>query len=130
MKKHIYLLGILSIAFLFTSCGVHYPMTSNINNNVTSVELGEKNFKVIDRVKGESSATYVLGFGAFGHMFGWGGLKKGMVQEAKADMMKDVELVGKARAITNETVEMQVSNYVVFAKFHVIVSANVIEFTE
>lgn len=120
MKKLIF--PIIAFALLFSSCGIHQGMTTNMNNHVTSVELSEKNYTVVSRVQGEAEATYILGFG---------GLKKnGLVAEARANMLKNADIVGSSRAIVNETIEFKTSIYVVFGRYKVVASAHVVEFTD
>ncbi|GIJ93479.1 DUF6567 family protein [Capnocytophaga stomatis] len=118
MKK-IVLLGVASL--FLASCGFHKGLTRNVNNHTTEVVLSKKNFKVVERVKGEASDFYVLGFG---------GMKKALIEEARAEMLKKANLLDSSRAIVNETVEVHNSEFVLFSKYTVTVSANVIEFTE
>lgn len=118
------LIGILlaGIAIIFTSCmASHEGMTSNANLHTTEVVLSKKNFKVIARIKGEAKATYIFGIGGFS--------KAALIATAKADMLAKADIVGGA--IVNETVEVKNSFYagVVIIK-RVIVSANIVEFTE
>jgi hypothetical protein len=120
------LIGILlaGIAIIFTSCmASHEGMTSNANLHTTEVVLSKKNFKVIARIKGEAKATYIFGIGGFS--------KSALIATAKADMLAKADIVGGAKAIVNETVEVKNSFYagVVIIK-RVIVSANIVEFTE
>ncbi len=107
---------------LFSSCGTHLPMTYNTNQHVTNVELSKKNFKVVASVKGEAKATYILGIGGL--------KKKTLIENAKADMLKNTDLVGTSRAIVNETVEIHIRNYFVVMQYRVVVSGHVVEFTE
>lgn len=118
---------ILSIVFLtsilMTSCGIHSAMFGNINNNTTNVELSKKNFKVIDTVSGQSTATYVLGIGGISN--------KALIENAKTNMLEIADLTGSSKAIINVTTESHMT--LVFPFFYrktVIVSAHIIEFTE
>lgn len=115
-------LPLLAFMLVLSGCGTHLPLTFNVNQHNTNVELGEKNFKVVAYVKGEAKCAYILGFG---------GLKrKTLIENAKADMLKNVDLVGTSRAITNETAEVHIRNYVVYVQVRVVVSAHVVEFTD
>lgn len=112
------LLGAMSL----TSCAGHLGLTSNVNNHSTEVVLSKKNFKVLKSVRGEASVTYILGIGGLS--------KKALIADAKAQMLKEANLEGGAKAIINETVEIKGSNFPFMGKKLVTVSAQVIEFTE
>lgn len=120
MKRIFFLFIVLT--FLFSSCAVHTGLTHNQNLHTTDVVLSKKNFNVISRVEGESKATYVFGIG--GHN------KKAMITEARADMLSKADIVGGAKAIINETVEIKRSTFLMVQIRRVIVSAHIIEFTE
>ena len=118
---------ILSIVFLtsilMTSCGIHSAMVRNINNNTTNVELSKKNFKVIDRVSGKSTAIYVLGIGGLSN--------KALIEKAKTKMLENANLIGGAKAIINLTTESHISIvYYFFFQRTVTVSGHIVEFTE
>ncbi len=118
---------ILSIVFLtsilMTSCGIHSAMVGNINNNTTNVELSKKNFKVIDRVSGKSTATYVFGIGGLSN--------KALIEKAKTEMLENANLIGGAKAIINLTTESHISIvYPFFFQRTVTVSGHIVEFTE
>ncbi len=118
---------ILSIVFLtsilMTSCGIHSAKVGNINNNTTNVELSKKNFKVIDRVSGKSTATYVLGIGGLSN--------KALIEKAKTKMLENANLTGSSKAIINVTTESHTTLVVpFFYQKTVTVSAHIIEFTE
>lgn len=72
-------------------------------------------------MKGEASNLYVLGFG---------GTKAGLVGEARAKMLQNANLVGSSKAVINETVEIHYFSFLLGANYKVVVSADVIEFTE
>jgi hypothetical protein len=80
-----------------TSYGVHSARVANINNNVTNVELSRSNFKVIDKISGKSTATYLLGIGGLSN--------KTLIQNAKAKMLENANLIGSSKAIINVTTE-------------------------
>ena len=121
MVKRITVIALFSAMFL-ASCAGHRGLTSNVNNHSTEVVLSKKNFKVIKSVSGTASVTYVLGIGGLS--------KSALIAEARAEMLKQAELQGSARAIINETVEVKGSSFPFVGKKLVTVSAQVIEFTE
>ena len=120
MRK-IYLVLII-VSLFMTSCASHYGLPKNYNQNTTEVILTKKNFKVVEIVKGEAEATYVLGFGGLS--------KNGLVAEAKSKMLNSAGIEGTSRAVINEVVEVKSSGFILVSKYKVIVSAQIIEFTE
>jgi hypothetical protein len=121
MKKKRNLLFV-AMLFLLSSCVTfHSGLTSNLNNHTTEVVLSQNNYTVISSVKGEASAKYV---------FGIGGGKKALIAEAKTKMLAKADIVGKSRAIVNETVEVRTKNVFFITKYTVTVSAHIIEFTK
>jgi hypothetical protein len=120
MKKIFFLF--VGITLLFSGCANHSGLTRNANVHSTEVVLSKKNFRVIASVQGESQASYV---------FGIGGLKRNaMIAEAKAKMLANANIMGGAKAIINETVEIKRSYFPFFSTYTVTVSAHIIEFTE
>ena len=63
-------------------------------------------------------------------MLGFGGTKAGLVGEARAKMLQNANLVGSSKAVINETVEIHYFSFLLGANYKVVVSADVIEFTE
>lgn len=120
MKKMYALLAL--IVLLCTSCASHYGLPKNFNQNTTEVILTKKNFKVVQLVKGEAEATYIFGIGGLA--------KNGLVAEAKSKMLSSAGMEGASRTIVNEVVEVKTSGFLFVNKFKVIVSAQIIEFTE
>lgn len=117
MKK--VLLFLFSL-LLLSSCAMHNGLTTNGNVHQTQVVLSQNNFRVIANVKGESKCTYVFGIG--------GTSKDAQIAEAKAQILSRVDMIGKARALVNETVEVKNAFYVFFNVRTVIVTAQVVEF--
>jgi hypothetical protein len=113
---------LLGIAFLFSSCTVHFGLTSNSNIHSTEVVLSKKNFKVVDSVQGTSQAVYVFGIGGIS--------KNAMIAEARANMLSKVDFIGTSKAVINETVEVKYTLFPFFREYLVTVSAHIIEFTE
>jgi hypothetical protein len=97
MLKFKNVLFVILVTILLSSCGMNTALTANFNNNVTNVTLSQKNYKVVGLVTGKAQATYVLGIGGLSH--------KALVAMAKADMLKQANLMGSARAVVNVTTE-------------------------
>jgi hypothetical protein len=83
--------------FLFASCGIHSAMLTNVNSNITNVELSRNNFKVVEKVSGNSTATYFMGIGGL--------TNKALVENAKAKMVENVQFDGSSRALINLVTE-------------------------
>jgi hypothetical protein len=115
-------LFVILIVILFSSCGMNTALTANLNNNVTNVTLSQKNYKVVGLVTGKAQATYVLGIGGLSH--------KALVAMAKADMLKQANLMGSARAVVNVTTEENLVQilFPIYFRKEVYVQAHVIEF--
>jgi len=120
MRKVIFLL--IGFTFLLSSCAIHSGLTTNSNNHTTEVVLSKKNFNVIERVQGESQATYIFGIGGLS--------KSAMLSEARENMLLKSNMVGSSKAIINETVEIRNSFFPIVRTYKVMVSAYIIEFTE
>lgn len=121
--KTIKLFLISLITFLMTSCGVHSAMVSNTNNNLTNVELNKKNFKIIEHVSGKSTATYFVGIGGLSN--------KALIGKAKAEMLKNANIEGGAKAIINLTTESHISIiFPIYYRKTVTVSGHIVEFIE
>jgi hypothetical protein len=118
-KTLIFLIG---MAILMPGCALHNGLTFNTNSHTTEVVLAKKNFRVTEMVQGESSATYVFGFGGLS--------RKAMIAEARADMLTQANMVGSSKAIVNETVEVKHSFFPFVRKYKVTVSGHIVEFTE
>lgn len=122
MKTIKTILAILIISVLVTSCGIQHAFVLNTTGNVTNVELNKKNFKVVGKVSGSSTANYIFGIGGIN--------KKALIENAKSEMLLNANLEGAARAIVNVTIEEDFRFYLVYFKRTVKVSGHVIEFTE
>jgi len=114
---------IILTSILMTSCGIHSAMVGNINNNNTNVELSKKNFKVIEKVSGNSTATYVFGIGGLSN--------KALIEKAKFKMLENANLIGGSKAIINWTTESHISIvYPFFYQKTITVSGHIVEFIE
>ncbi|SFJ32701.1 DUF6567 family protein [Olleya namhaensis] len=120
MKKMTFLLLVMTL--FLSSCATHYGLPKNYNQNTTEVVLTKKNFKVVQIVKGEAQATYIFGIGGLA--------KNGLIAEAKAKMLKSAGMEGAARTVVNEIVEVKTSGFLFVNKYKVIVSGQIVEFTE
>jgi hypothetical protein len=122
MKKiSIYSVMLLLIAII-SSCGIGTALVTNHNQNVTQVHLSGNNFKVIERVSGNSETSYV---------FALGGIKRTQLYEnAYADMLKKANLLNSSKVIINIITEEHISGFAPFyVKRIITVSAQVVEFT-
>ena len=123
MKKALLFFTLFVALFGMTSCSVHDGMTHNLNQNSTNVILQDNNYTIVQKVRGESEANYVFYFGGF--------RKKGLIEEARANMLENANLVGSSKAVINETVETSISSFLgIYNIMKITVSGYVIEFTE
>ena len=123
MKSIKLIFSILTTAILLSSCGIHSNNSINTNSNITNVELSKKNFRVVERVKGESTATYVFGMGGI--------YNKSLIEIAKNQMFENADLTGGAKAIVNVTTESHLTFVLpFFYRKTIIVSAHIVEFTD
>jgi hypothetical protein len=121
MKRVLKVILIISLILSLSSCAIHSGLTFNTNNNVTNVVLQGNNYKIVQKVKGEASGLTVLGIG---------GSFRALIENARSDMLSKANLMGRSRAIINETVEVNNKFFVVFWIKTITVSAYVIEFTD
>ena len=113
---------LFAAALVLPGCAVHSGLYNNVNQQMTNVELGEDNFTVVEYVTGYAEARYIFGFG---------GLKKlTLVEAAKADMYAKANIVGSAKALVNQSVELRYSLFPFFQRVEVNVSAHVVEFND
>lgn len=120
--KQITALSLIFSMFIFTSCGVNYALMLNTNNNTTQVTLSQKNFRIVDKVKGSAEVSYVLAFG--------GAKKKRLFSNAYFNLVENANLEG-SKALANLVTEEHVGGVPPFYYVRTItVTANVIEFTE
>ncbi len=122
--KTIKILSIIFLtSFLLTSCGIHSGMVANLNNTTTNVDLNKNNFKVIEKVSGNSTATYVFGIGGLS--------KKALIEKAKVKMLENANLIGSSKAIINLTTESHMTIvYPFFLRRTITVSGHIVEFTQ
>jgi hypothetical protein len=93
-----------------------------VNSTQTQVQLAKRNYKIVNRVTGEYSASYV--FGLFGPP------QQDLVTQAWKSMEDRAELTDKARAIINVTVDRKFTLYPFHKRLTIYVSGMVVEFTD
>jgi hypothetical protein len=122
MKNKLTILFIFLISLSVVGCGISTSV-ANVNSNATVVELSKKNFKVIQRVSGQSTATYFFFIGGLSN--------KALIEQARISMLENANLIGTSRVVINQTVEMHIALvYPVFFKITMTVSGHVVEFVE
>ena len=121
MKNYNWAVLLVLALVLSTSCRVHDGLTRNENQHQTQVVLSEKNYRIIKYVEGDASARYYFGIGG-------GKSKRGLVARARENMLANAGLIGKSRAVINETVETQYKQTFFVTDVRYIVSAYVVEF--
>ena len=123
MKKLLMLFALVVMLFGVSSCSLHGSLATNVNQNSTNVVLQDNNYKIVAKVRGEAQADYFLYFGGF--------RKKGLIEEARAEMLENANLVGSSKAVINETFETSVTTFAgIYSYVKVTCSGYVIEFTE
>lgn len=101
MTKMIKILAVVATFFILTSCGYHGTLSryQNVHSTTARVDLNKANFKVVTYAKGEAKCRYVLGFG---------GMKRNaLIENARAEMFKNANLVGGSKVILNENVDVK-----------------------
>ena len=121
MKNYNWAVLLVLALVLSTSCRVHDGLTRNENQHQTQVVLSENNYRIIKYVEGDASARYYFGIGG-------GKSKRGLVARARENMLANAGLIGKSRAVINETVETQYKQTFFVTDVRYIVSAYVVEF--
>lgn len=113
----------IALSMLLNSCGVSGAFVHNHNQNVTQVHLGQKNFKVVEKITGSADVSYV---------FFIGGLKKKQLYaNAYSNMVNSANLVSGSKAIINVVTEEHVGGVPPFYfKRTITVSAHVVEFVD
>jgi len=127
-KKNIKkLLIIFSILLLVNNCGF-MPEGYLGHSTNTQVILSEANYKIINSVRGDATATFILGVGPSNDR---------LYSRAKKDMLENANLAGggnKSRALINIATDEQIRFVWFYIPFWfsktVYMSADVIEFKE
>ena len=93
------------------------------NHQVTQVVLDEANYTYVGSATGEASSVNILGIGPFG--------AKALVQEAKEDLLENVDLYSGSRALVNVVIDHKYTYFSwIYVKKTVYVSADVVEFNK
>ena len=122
MKKVLLASAIIASVLNLSSCGLSRNLTTNQNQNQTSVVLSQKNYKIVGKVSGSVSGTYIIGMGSL--------RKKALRNNAIDEMIKNAGLKG-SQAIVNTTVKQSVKMITPFyAQVNVTATGNIIEFTK
>ena len=119
---------IFSLLLLVNNCGF-MPQGYLGHSTNTQVILSEANYKIINSVRGDATATFILGVGPFNDR---------LYSRAKRDMLENANLAGggnKSRALINITTDEQIKYFILFYfplwfSKTVYMSADVIEFKE
>ena len=124
MRKLLMLLVLALTIFGATSCSsIHEGLTTNVNQHSTNVVLQGNDYQIVQKVRGEASAKYILAFG--------GMRTKGLIEEARTQMYDNANLIGTSKAVINETVEYSTTTILgIVNTVKVIVSGYVVEFAE
>ena len=107
----------ISMLLFLSSCGYNWgymPM------HQSGVVMDEANYTYVGNATGEASSMHILGFGPFS--------SQTLVSDAKANMLKKVDLYNGSRAIVNMTVDEKVVYLLFGVKRTVYISADIIEF--
>jgi hypothetical protein len=118
---------IFSLLLLVNNCG--FMPTGYVGHSTnTQVILSEANYKIINSVRGNATATFILGIGPFNDQ---------LYYRAKRDMLENANLSGggnKSRALINITSDEQIKYFWFYFPFWfsktVYITADVIEFKE
>ena len=125
IKKSVF---ICTLFLLVNNCGF-MPEGYLGHSTNTQVILSEANYRIVNSVRGDATATFILGVGPFNDR---------LYSRAKRDMLENANLAGggnKSRALINITTDEQIK-YFIFGYFPlwfsktVYMSADVIEFKE
>ena len=122
MKKTLFL-SALVLTLILSGCGINTSIVGNVSNTITNVELSKKNFKILDKVTGESSNMYILGIGGLSN--------KSLIEKAKNQMMDNANLKGGSKTVVNITYDTHITIiYPIFFKKTITAAGYVVEFTE
>jgi hypothetical protein len=117
MKSKQYIFIVIVSLFLSGCAATHSGYMSS------STSLSSANFTYVNSIRGESTATYILGIGGLS--------KETLVDDAQKNMFISGPLK-KNQAIANLTVNFKNSYFIfgVFATVTCVVTADVVEFTQ
>lgn len=137
IMKHYSLLALLFISLLISGCG---NSGAFIATNSTQVQLHEGNYTIIAKnITGSAESAYALGFssslGLTTSSFGLIPLKgtKTLYKDARENLWTVFEeqyipVTGKKLALVNVQYDAATTNYIVYTKARLTITADVIEF--
>ena len=115
--------AVFASVLTLSGCGLANNLTTNQNQNQTSVVLSQNNYRIIGTASGEVTGKYILGFGNI--------RKKALKDNAINEMMKNANLDGGSKAVTNITVKSSVKMITpVYVEVTMTATGNIIEFTK
>lgn len=122
IMKKILLASVVAACVLgLSSCGISQNLTSNQNQNQTSVVLSQDNYRIIGTASGEVTGRYVFGLGNI--------RKQALRANAIDEMTKNAKLNG-SQAIVNTTVKQSVKMITpIYVEVTVTATGNIVEFT-
>ncbi len=120
MKVSKLLLAIATVAAV-SGCGMSSYLTSNQNQNSTTVVLSDNNYTVVRTVEATASATYVFGIGGLS--------KKALMSNAMSELSKKANLKG-SQALINVSTKTHVESILVWMRYTVVTHGTVIEFRD
>ena len=122
MKNYYKLFTILFVSLYLSSCVSLLDLHDNYGRS--EVHLTQANFKVVDKVSGSATVTYILGFG--------GNKANSLVGKARSNMLRKVDMIGKSMGIVNETIEYKdqyILGSLIYRRTYTL-SAHIVEFTK
>ena len=121
MKKILLASVVAACVLGLSSCGISQNLTSNQNQNQTSVVLSQNNYRIIGTASGEVTGRYVFGLGNI--------RKQALRANAIDEMTKNAKLNG-SQAIVNTTVKQSVKMITpIYVEVTVTATGNIVEFT-
>ena len=121
MKKILLASVVAACVLGLSSCGISQNLTSNQNQNQTSVVLSQDNYRIIGTASGEVTGRYVFGLGNI--------RKQALRANAIDEMTKNAKLNG-SQAIVNTTVKQSVKMITpIYVEVTVTATGNIVEFT-
>lgn len=121
MKKLLLASVVAACVLGLSSCGISQNLTSNQNQNQTSVVLSQDNYRIIGTASGEVTGRYIFGLGNI--------RKHALRANAIDEMTKNAKLSG-SQAIVNTTVKQSVKMITpIYVEVTVTATGNIVEFT-
>lgn len=121
MGKIKYLLIAVLSVFLLSGCGFTSNLTTNVNENQTTVVLSKANYHIVKTVNAKVSSSYVFGIGGLS--------KRALRSNAVAELTKNASLAG-SQALINVTVKSSAKFFFFFTQVTYYAEGTVIEFDE